>query len=428
MKKLQWKTITRRVDDLVPNAANPRTISSKQLEDLKRSLGRFGLVELPAVDLDGRVVAGHQRLAALKLLGRGQEEIEVRVPSRKLTQREYDQYLLTSNRVHGDWDWAKLAGFDIGLLAASGFDDADIAHVFDDLEAEDDGFDVGAELKRIKKPKARAGDLYRLGRHRLLCGDSADPASAARLMGDARADAIYTDPPYNIGLDYDKGVGGKGRYGGHVDDALTDDAYRDFLAAVLRGGLAVAAKDAHVFAYCDQRYVWLLQTLYAELGVANKRVCLWIKNGFSPTPGVAFNKQYEPCVYGTVGRPYLNDRALNLSEILNREVGTGNRAIDDVYDAMDLWLARRVSGRGYDHPTEKPPTLHERPLRRCTRPGGAVLDLFGGSGSTLVACEQLGRAAYLIEREPMFVDLIVRRYEKLTGRKAEKLSAGNEAD
>jgi len=423
MAHLIWHTETRKVSALIPNSENPRIMSPKQVEDLKKSLKKFNLVEIPVVDRDDKVIAGHQRLMVLKLLGREDEEIEVRVPNRMLTKSEYDQYLLTSNRVHGDWDWEKLAAnFDVNTLLTSGFDDTDLSHLFDDLEIEDDGFDIDKELEKIKKPKSRLGDLYQLGVHRLACGDSLNPKTVQILMADKRADAIHTDPPYNIGLSYDKGIGGKSRYGGKVDDAKTGEEYRSFLRKALTNGLAACNKDAHVFTYCDQRYIWLLQTLYVELGIAPKRVCLWIKNNSTPTPQVAFNKQYEPCIYGTVGSPYLSDKALNLSELLNKDIGTGNRTIEDILDMLDIWLVKRLGGNGYEHPTEKPPTLHEKALRRCTKPGDILLDLFGGSGSLLIACEQLKRSAYLVEREPIFCDLIIRRYEKLTGQKAKKLN------
>ena len=419
--KLSWTTQNRKIADLVPNIRNPRTMSAKQIEDLKKSLKKFDLVELPVIDKNNTVIAGHQRLMVLKLLGREKETIPVRVPNRKLTKKEYDQYLLGSNRIHGDWDWQKLVDeFDVETLLASGFDDTDLSHLFDDLEVEDDDFDVEKELAKIKKPKAKTGDLYQLGSHRLICGDSTEPDTFARLMGGKKADTILTDPPYNIGLSYDKGVGGKKSYGGTVDDSLTDKAYKTFLAACLKNAIAVTKKDAHVFTYCDQRYIWLLQILYEELGIANKRVCLWIKNNSSPTPHSAFNKQYEPCVYGTIGKPYLSDKVLNLSEILNKEVGTGNQTFEDIYDLLDIWLVKRLNGTGYQHPTEKPPVLHEKALRRCTKSSDLILDCFGGSGSLLVACEQLKRSAYLVEREPIFVDLIIRRFEKLTGQKAVK--------
>ncbi|MDD5760170.1 MAG: DNA methyltransferase [Desulfobulbaceae bacterium] len=398
-------------------------MSPKQVEDLKKSLKKFSLVEIPVIDADNRLLAGHQRIMVLKLLGREDEDIEVRMPNRKLTKREYDQYLLTSNRVHGDWDWEKLAAnFDIDVLLSSGFDNTDLSHLFDDLEVEDDDFDTEKELAKIGKPKSKLGDLYQLGSHRLICADCTDLKAVKKLMDGKRVNAILQDPPYNIGLSYDKGIGGKKRYGGNVDDSKTDDQYRELLNIALKNGLAVCQPDAHVFTYCDQRYIWLLQTLYKELGIQNKRVCLWIKNSSNPTPQVAFNKQYEPCIYGTIGSPYLSDKVLNLSEIMNKEVGTGNRTIEDIHDMIDIWLVKRLNGTDYEHPTQKPPQLHEKAIRRCTKPGDTVLDLFAGSGSLMVACEQLKRSAYLAEREPIFVDLILRRYEKLTKQATKKLN------
>ncbi|MFH0804047.1 MAG: DNA modification methylase [Candidatus Zambryskibacteria bacterium] len=419
---LIWHTVDKKVSNLVPNIKNPRTMSPKQIDDLKRSLKKFNLVELPVIDLDNKVIAGHQRLMALKLLGRENDTIPVRVPNRKLTQKEYDQYLLSSNRIHGDWDWQALVdNFDIETLLVSGFDDMDLTHIFDDLEVEDDEFDVEKELEKIKKPVSKLGDLYQLGTHRIICGDSTDPEVLKKLMDGKKANSILQDPPYNISLDYNKGIGGKGNYGGTVDDAKSDKEYKEFLKSALQNALLVLEKDAHVFTYCDQKYIWLLQTLYAELGITNRRVCLWVKNNSMPTPQVAFNKQYESCVYGTIGKPYLSEKVLNLSEVLNKEIGTGNRTLEDILDLIDIWMVKRLSGSDYEHPTEKPPMLHEKPLRRCTKPGQIILDCFGGSGSLLVACEQLKRSAYLVEREPIFIDLIMRRYEKLTKNKAKKV-------
>lgn len=420
--KLTWRTQTRKVSDLIPNEKNPRVMSPDQVENLKKSLEQFNLVEIPVIDTDDRVLAGHQRLMVMKLLGRGEERIPVRVPNRKLTKKEAEQYLLTSNRVHADWDWSKLGEcFDVETMLASGFDDCDLTNLFDDLAVEDDEFNVEKELESIKKPTAKLGDLYQLGRHRLLCGDSTDPKTLVILMDGKKANVILQDPPFNIALDYGKGIGGKKNYGGNVDDAKTDVDYAEFLRNALRNGLASCHKDAHVFTYCDQKYIWLLQTLYQELGVQNKRVCLWIKNNATPTPQVAFSKQYEPCVYGTVGKPFLSPKAPNYTELMNAEVGTGNRSIEDILDMLDIWLVKRLNGQDYEHPTQKPPQLHEKALRRCTKPGDVLLDCFGGSGSLMVACEQLKRSAYMVEREPVFVDLIIRRYEQLTNTKAKKL-------
>jgi len=422
-QKLTWVTEKRMVAKLIPNEKNPRVMSPKQIEDLKRSLQKFNLVEIPVIDTENKVLAGHQRLMVLKLLGRENEIIEVRIPNRKLSQKEYDQYLLTSNRVHGDWDWGKLAeNFNIDLLVDSGFDDADLSHLFDDLAVEDDEFDINKELNKIKKPKSKTGDIYQLGNHRIICADSTDPEIIKKLVGKEKIDMIYQDPPYNIGLSYNRGVGGKKNYGGSVNDSKSDLEFKEFLKKALTNGLSFCRPNAHIFTYCDQKYIWLLQTLYQELDIQNKRVALWIKNNSVPTPQVAFNKQYEPCVYGTIGNPNLSDKALNLSEIMNKEVGTGNRTMEDIYDMIDIWMVKRLNGADYEHPTEKPPMLHEKALRRCTKPGDLVLDLFAGSGSLMIACEQLKRSAYMVEREPIFIDLIIKRYEKLTGNKAKKIN------
>lgn len=160
MTKLIWTTEKRQVNDLVPFEKNPRTISQKQLKDLTKSLKKFNLVEIPAIDKDNKVLAGHQRLKVLQLLGRGEEMIDVRIPNRKLTKKEAEQYLISSNALGGDWDFEKLKSFDLDLLTDIGFDQIKLASLWDEeLKAEDEEFDVDAELKKIKKPKTKLGDL-----------------------------------------------------------------------------------------------------------------------------------------------------------------------------------------------------------------------------------------------------------------------------
>ena len=165
-KKLIWRTETRKVDSLSPYSKNPRLqLSDKQLADLKRSFRKFNLVELPAINLDGTIAAGHQRIKVLQLLGRGEEEIEVRVPNRQLTEAEFKDYLLTSNRSGSDWDWSMLGdSFDVDTLLTAGFDSADLSNIFDDnLSVEDDGFDEDAELQKIKKPASNWATYSRSG-------------------------------------------------------------------------------------------------------------------------------------------------------------------------------------------------------------------------------------------------------------------------
>lgn len=419
-KKLIWTTERRCVNDLVPFEKNPRTISPKQLADLTKSLKKFNLVEIPAIDKDGKILAGHQRLKVLQLLGRGNEEIDVRVPNRKLTEKEAEQYLISSNALGGDWDFEKLKSFDLDLLLDIGFDQIDLSHLWDDeLEVKDEKFDVEEELKKIKKPKTKPGDLIYLGPHRLLCGSSTDPKNLGRLFAGGTAAMIYSDPPYNIKLDYAKGIGGKKDYGAHVQDNRSYEEYTSFIRDTMIAALSVASPNAHVFYWCDQTYIGLMQDLYRELGIDNKRVCLWLKNAQNPTPKVAFNKCYEPAVYGVCGKPYIAPDVKNLNEVLNKEVTTGNNLLEESLDALDVWLVKRLSGKAYEHATSKPPKLHEKAIRRCTKPGDIILDSFSGSASTLIAGEQLKRKVYAVELEPVFCDLAIKRYEALTGIKAE---------
>jgi DNA modification methylase len=421
--KLTWHTESRLVDDLIPYEKNPRTLSDKQRRDLEASITKFNLVEIPAINTDNTVVAGHARLKIMQTLGRGQEEIEVRVPNRLLTTSEFKEYLLRSNRNTGSWDYELLKSFDTSFLLDIGFDDGDLSDIWDDvLELEDDSFDEEKAVKEAEKTDIKTGDMFALGNHRLVCGDSTDKEVVVRLLGEQKIQTVYCDPPYNISLDYNKGVGGNANYGGTVDDKKTNTEFRIFLKSVMQSALSVSEKDAHHFWYCDQKYVGMLQNLYEELGIAYKRTALWVKNGINPTPKIAFNKCYEPCVYGTTGKPYLSDKHKKFHEILNPEVGTGNATADDINDMIDIWLAKRVAGDAYEHPTQKPITLHERPLSRCTKIGHNVLDLFGGSGSTLLACEQMKRNAFLVEMNPIFCQVIINRYEKFSGTKAVSLN------
>jgi site-specific DNA-methyltransferase (adenine-specific) len=420
---LVWNTEKRIVRDLVPHTKNPRSLSEKQQKDLEASISKFNYVELVAVNSDNTVLAGHARLKVLIALGRAEEAIDVRVPSRTLSPKECEEYLLRSNKNTGSWDYELLQAFDTSFLLNIGFDDTDLSNIWDDvLELEDDDFNEEKELEKAKKTSIKVGDRFTLGDHSLICGDSTDEVVVKTLVGEVRIDTIYSDSPYNINLSYDKGVGNKQSYGGDVDDNKSDAEFRAFTVKTLANGLSVIKKDAHVFWWCDQRYVGMIQSVYQELGIKYKRTCLWIKNGFSPTPQVAFNKCYEPCIYGTICKPYLSDKQRKLHEILNTDVGTGNATVDDISDMIDIWLAKRLSGDEYEHPTQKPITLHERPLLRCTKVGDNVLDLFGGSGSTLLACEQLKRKAFLVELSPIFCQLIINRYEKFTGNKAVKLN------
>lgn len=401
------------VNSLKPAEYNPRKWDEKAEAKLTESFSEYGIVDPFIVNkAKGReniLIGGHFRWHIAKKLGH--EEVPVVFVDIPDLEKE-KELNLRLNRNTGEWDFKLLAEFDIELLLDIGFDDSDLSVIWDEsLGIEEDEFDVQKELEQIEDPKTKDGEMFQLGNHFLICGDSTDSETVQKLLGKNKINTIYSDPPYNLDYDYQKGLGDTDKYKcKKVDDKLSRAEYRKFLESTLLNALKHCEKDAHIFYWCDQKYIGLIQDLYLKHGIENKRVCLWIKNNQNATPQVAFNKCFEPCVYGTIGKPYLSKKSLNFTEVLNPEVDTGNRTIDDIMDLLDIWLVKRLPTSEYLHPTQKPVTLHEKPLKRCTKVGDNILDLFGGSGSTLIACEQLGRKVFLVEKDPRFCDVIIQRY------------------
>lgn len=417
MTKLIWRVEKREVRDLKTWSKNPRKISPENFRRLKERIKQRGFHDVIKIDTDNTILSGNQRKKALLELEI--KNVAVLIPNRKLTEEERDKVALESNTNDGDWDFEALKSFDLNILTDIGFDQVEIAKFWDeDSEVKEDSFDVEKELKKITKPKTKLGDIIHLGKHKILCGDSTNPKNLARLFGKERTAMIYSDPVYNISVDYDGGIGGKQGYGGNVNDTRTYDEYKNFIKKSLTSALAVSTPDTHTFYYCDQVYIGLIQEIYRSLGIVNKRVCLWLKNSQNPVPTVFCNKVYEPAVYGVRGKPYLAKSITDLNEVLNKEFGTGNELMSQVDDFLEIWTAKRLASKDYQHATTKPNSLHEKAIKRCTRPGEIILDSFLGSGSTLLAGEQLGRRVYGCELEPRFCDLIIKRYEAFTGNKA----------
>lgn len=423
-QKLEWRTERRKVKDLIRYQKNPRKLSEVQLEGLKQSLKKFNLAELPAINTDGTLVAGNQRVLALSLIGREDEEIEVRVPNRPLTEAEFRDYLLTSNRSGGSWDFEKLAEeFNIDELLTAGFDSFDLSNIFDDnLEVNDDEVDIEKEIKIAETTDIKLGDKFSLGIHTLVCGDSTDSNTVKLLVGEQKIDLINIDYPYNLGIDYSAGVSGGKNYGGTINDSKSDVEFKKFLSDILGNAMSVTNDNCHVFTWLDEKYISMMQDVFKTTGVDFKRLCLWAKNNHNPTPNVAFNRAVELCMYGVKGKPFLSDKFKNLTEFQNKEIASGNRLIDDILDMFQIWLVKRLPVNEYLHPTMKPPTLYEKSLRRCSRPGDKVLDLTAGSGSLLIACESLKRQAFLSEIEPVFCQVIINRFKRISHEPVIKLN------
>ncbi len=396
---------------------NPRKWSKNQMEQLKQSIVSFGVVDPLLVNgAENRrniVLGGHFRLEAMKDL----KHSEAPVVYLNIPDIEKEKELnIRLNKNQGEFDFDLLKEFDMTFLDTIGFSNEELETIYlHELDTESDGFNVEKELEKIKRPKSMVGDMYKLGAHRLVVGDASDIEVVKSLVGDDKVALSYLDPPYNISLSYNSGIGGTKEYGGTTKDNKTDEQYEEFLCKVLENAIAVSDKDAHYFMYCDHSYVPLVANLYKKLEIDFKRTCIWLKGIANQTPQIAFSKVYEPCVYGTIGDPYISKNYRNFDEILNKEVGTGNEMIEDVTDMFDIWLEKRLPGHLYTHPTEKPITLHDKPFKRCSKPGDIILSLFGGSGGDLIAADQLKRICYMTEADPVFADLILLRYEVYSG-------------
>ena len=428
---IDWKPEKRKIADLIHWEENPRKISDAGASKLRERIEARGFHDVIKIDTDNTILSGNMRKDVLERMGI--EEVNVLVPERKLTVEERVLVGLESNLNDGEWDKDELEDIGADTLRDAGFDEGMIGSIFDDVDLKNDDFDEKKAIERAEKNiRCAVGDIWEIGNHRLMIGDSTSAVDVRALMASDTVNAIYCDPPYNIGLDYNKGIGTNNKYQGDgkktLNDSKKDADYANFIERTVRNAIESVGKDAHVFYWCDQKYIWLLQTIYAKMGIVNKRVCLWIKNNQNPTPGLAFNKAYEPCVYGTIGRPYLNKAIRNLNEVMNQEIGNGNQMHEDIFDLFDIWLTKRDNATEYDHPTQKPVTLHEKPLKRCTAPGDIVLDLFLGSSSTIMACEQLNRKCYGMEQNPIFATVGLNRWEAYTGQKARLLTDGVQTD
>lgn len=385
MSNLIWKTERRKVADLVPYEHNPRTLSREQAQRLQDSLEKFNLVEIPAVNTDGVIIAGHQRLATMKALGRGNEIVDVRVPNRKLTEAELKEYNLRSNKNVGEWDLEILAAhFPEDMLKDVGFDMADLPETAPG--------NIGGQDKvpSLRKTNIKVGDAFTLGDHILVCGDSTD-LNVVKKLGPS--EMAFTDPPWNVAIGLDSNPRHRQRNG-----LINDNLGKDFPAFLQKVGAALAAavkKDIYVVMGCAE---W--PNVHAALVAAGfhwSSTIVWVKDIFVLGRS-NYHSRYEPIWYGwQKNSSYRADRKQD-----------------------DVWEFDRPT-KSPEHPTMKPVELVEHAILNSSIKGDTVLDLFGGSGTTLLACEKTGRKCRMIELEPGYCQVIVDRWEAFTGRKAKPL-------
>ena len=360
-----------------------------EYEQLRRSMAEFGYVE-PVVwnKTTGNVVGGHQRLKIL--LADGATAIDCVVV--ELDAEKEKALNLALNKIQGDWDNEKLAlviadlqGADFDLSLA-GFDPAEIDALFKDTLADgvkDDDFDIESELR--KPAVTKSGDLWLLGRHRLVCGDSTRAETFALLMEGKAANLVVTDPPYNVNYE---GAAGKIK-----NDHMTDSKFYQFLLAAFTLTEKVMAKDASIYVFHADTEGLNFRKAFADAGFYLSGACIWKKQslvlGRSP-----YHWQHEPILFGWKK--------------------SGKHAWYSDRKQSTIWEFDKPR-KNTDHPTMKPVPLLAYPILNSSLTGCIVLDPFGGSGSTLIACEQTDRICHMVELDEKFCDVIVKRYIEQVG-------------
>ena len=391
----------RSLDSLISYARNARTHSDEQVDQIAGSIREFGWTSPILVDGDNGVIAGHGRILAARKLGLTKVPV---IELAYLTPNQKRAYILADNKLalNAGWDNELLAlelgdlkeaGFDLGL---TGFDEDELKSLMEN-DASAGLTDEDAVPEAPIEPVTKLGDVYLLDNHRLLCGDSTVLANVEKLLDGALADMVFTDPPYNVNYANTAKDKMRGKNRAILNDNL-GEGFEQFLYDSCVNMLAVCKGAIYVCMSSSELHT--LQKAFIEAGGKWSTFVIWAKNCF--TLGRAdYQRQYEPILYGW-------------------KQGTDHFWCG-ARDQGDVWFVNKPRVNDL-HPTMKPVELVERAIHNSSKSRDIVLDCFGGSGTTLIACEKLERQARLIELDPKYCDVIVKRWEEFTGKKAELVS------
>lgn len=373
------------ITDIKPYNKNAKKHPDKQIKQVAESIKEFGFNQPIVVDKDNTIIVGHGRFEAAKLLGL----TDVPVITVDLSEEKAKAYRLADNKLNeSEWDMGlaieELKGLSEELFALTGFDK--------DLLIEPDEKDD--EIPENAPTVAKLGDIWQLGRHRLMCGDSTSKEAVERLMGGVLADCVVTDPPYNTGMD-GEGKPEKAWLSHMFNDKIEN--WEQFLKDVFANLYSATKGECAFYVFIDWRRVADIKTELEKI-MDVKNVIVWDKKVHGL--GSDYKSTYEQCVVGKKGKPEIHNRY--------------------GLDYQDIWRLQREMGRNKDHATAKPIELLEKPIKHASKEDDIVLDLFGGSGSTLIACEKTNRICYMMELDEKYCDVIIKRYEDYTGNKAER--------
>lgn len=376
------------IDTLVPYARNARTHSPEQVAQIAASIREFGFLSPVVTTKDGTILCGHGRFYAAQKLGL--KKIPC-IREDHLSEAQRRAYIIADNKLslNAGWDEEMLRvelsdlkgeDFDVSL---TGFDEKELARLFAEEDgAEEDGFDVDAELE--KPCFSKAGDVWHLGRHTVVCGDSTKPETYTRLLGKEKVNLVCTDPPYLVNLESTSGK--------IKNDDLSDEEGYKFLRAAFEQFHEAMAKDASIYVFYATAKARVFHDAYEDAGFKVGAGLVWKKNRLVLTR-TDWKYIHEPIIWG-----WRKD---------GKHEWYGDQKQVTVFE-FDRIKDSKKDGCG--HPSSKPVPLIAYLIRQCTQTNGLVLDGFLGSASTLIACEQLGRVCYGVELEPKFVDVAVKRY------------------
>jgi DNA modification methylase len=402
-----------KVSELKPADYNPRKLTKEQHAHLKESMEKFGLVDPIIVNRHaGRenvVIGGHQRLKIAQEMAL----VEVPVIYLDLDEEQEKELNLRLNKNLGEWDWDMLANqFDVANLKEIGFTSNELG--FMKGEAEEDEFDAAAEATKITEPESKLGEIYELGTHRLMCGDSTNREHVEKLMNGEKADLVFTDPPYNVNYNYAKYEaihrGRKKKFlnsGKIFNDNKTEEQFYHFLLDVFNLVNEFTKDSAALYCCFATKSEQAFRLAYEDAGFLFSQMIIWLKERIILALGQDYHRIYEPILFGwKKGKKHYSNRMItNVSEFWMLDKQT-------FAEHMDVWFEQRDKSIDYDHPTQKPIKLPGRAIRKSCPDGGLMYEPFGGSGSTMMAAEQLGRRCFSMELDPIYCDVIRKRYAR----------------
>lgn len=408
------------INKIKPYEKNPRK-NDEAVKYVANSIKEFGFKVPIVIDKNYVIVAGHTRYkASLEL---GLNEVPCLIAD-DLSDEQIKAFRLADNKVSekAEWDFS-LLDEELGDLLDLDFKMDDFGFditIEEPMEAEEDDFDIVVP----EEPKAKLGDVYQLGNHRLMCGDSTKIDDIEKLLNNERVDLLITDPPYNV--DYT----GKTKDALKIEnDKMDNDNFHSFLYDVFTNAYSVLKDGASFYVWYASREVVNFQTSIEEAGLTVKQELIWNKN--SMVMGRQdYQWKHEPCLYGWKDGEahYFIDDRTQTTVIEDQEKDFNKMKKIELVNLLESIYSLKLSTTIIDekrpsindlHPTMKPIKLIAKLIKNSSRPGEKVLDLFGGSGSTLIACEQLNRICYMMEYDPKYADVIINRWETYTGKKAE---------